>query len=74
VKLVYFVTRRQSVYKASGESYSSRACKKKQCFLVVNISQNTNDQSRFVRIKTRLTTKRKRECEGRGDYIHVARG
>jgi hypothetical protein len=43
-------------------------------FLVVNISQNTNDQGRFVVIKTRLTTKRKRECEGRGDYIHVARG
>jgi hypothetical protein len=25
-------------------------------------------------VKTRLTTKRRGECEGRGDYIHVARG
>jgi hypothetical protein len=43
-------------------------------FLIVNMSQNANDQGRFVVVKTRLTTKRKRECEGRGDYIHVARG
>jgi hypothetical protein len=38
------------------------------------MSQNTNDQGRFVVIKTRLITKRKRECERRGDYIYVARG
>jgi hypothetical protein len=43
-------------------------------FLVVNMSRNTNDQGRFVVIKTRLTTKRKEEYKGRGDYIHVARG
>jgi hypothetical protein len=38
------------------------------------MSRNTNDRGWFVKIKTKLTTKRKRECEGRGDYIHVARG
>jgi hypothetical protein len=38
------------------------------------MSQNINDLSRFVKIKTRLTIKRKRECEKRGDYIHIARG
>jgi hypothetical protein len=38
------------------------------------MSQNTNDQGRFVKVKTRLTTKGKGECKGRGDYIHVARG
>jgi hypothetical protein len=38
------------------------------------MSQNTNDRGRFVVIKTRLTTKRKGECKGKGDYIHVARG
>jgi hypothetical protein len=38
------------------------------------MSRNTNDQGWFVKIKTRLTTKRKEECEERGDYIHVARG
>jgi hypothetical protein len=38
------------------------------------MSQNTNNQGQFVVIKTRLTTKGKEECEGRGDYIHVARG
>ena len=43
-------------------------------FLVVNMSQNINDQGWFVVIKTRLTTKGEGECEGRGDYIHVARG
>jgi hypothetical protein len=43
-------------------------------FLVVNMSQNINDQGWFVKIKTKLTTKRKKECEGRGDYIYVARG
>jgi hypothetical protein len=43
-------------------------------FLIVNISQNTNDQGWFVVIKTRLTTKGKEECKGRGDYIYVVRG
>jgi hypothetical protein len=38
------------------------------------MSRNENDRGRFVGVKTRLTTKRKGECEGRGDYIHVARG
>jgi hypothetical protein len=38
------------------------------------VSRNANDRGRFVVVKTRLTTKGKRECEGRGDYIHVARG
>jgi hypothetical protein len=38
------------------------------------MSQNTNNQGWFVKVKTRLTTKRKRECKGRGDYIYVARG
>jgi hypothetical protein len=40
----------------------------------VTVSQNANDRGRFVRVKTRLTTKRREECEGRGDYIHVAKG
>jgi hypothetical protein len=43
-------------------------------FLVVNMSRDANDQGRFVMVKTKLTTKRKGECEGRGDYIYVARG
>jgi hypothetical protein len=43
-------------------------------FLIVNISQNTNDQGWFVIIKTKLTIKKKKEYKGRGDYIHVARG
>jgi hypothetical protein len=38
------------------------------------MSQNTNDQGQFVRVKTKLTTKRKRECERKRDYIHVAKG
>jgi hypothetical protein len=38
------------------------------------MSQNANDQGWFVAVKTKLTIKRKRECEGRGDYIYVARG
>jgi hypothetical protein len=38
------------------------------------MSQYINDQDWFVIIKTRLTTKRKEECERRGDYIYVARG
>jgi hypothetical protein len=62
------------VYKALDESYSLRACEKKRCFLVVNMSRNANNQGRFVGVKTRLTTKGKGECEGRVDYIHVARG
>jgi hypothetical protein len=36
--------------------------------------QNTNDQGWFVIIKTKLTTKRRRECKEREDYIYVARG
>jgi hypothetical protein len=43
-------------------------------FLIVNISQNTNDQGWLVKIKTKLITKRKEEYKGREDYIHVARG
>jgi hypothetical protein len=43
-------------------------------FLIINILQNTNDRGRFVIIKTRLTTKKRKECEKRGDYIHVTRG
>jgi hypothetical protein len=38
------------------------------------MSQDANDQGRFVGVKTRLTTKGKEECKGKGDYIHVARG
>jgi hypothetical protein len=38
------------------------------------MSQNANNQGRFVIIKTRLTTKRKEECEGREDYIYVVKG
>jgi hypothetical protein len=38
------------------------------------MSQNTNDRGWFVVVKTRLTTKRKRECEKRGDYIYIVRG
>jgi hypothetical protein len=43
-------------------------------FLVVNMSQNTNDQGQFVVIKTRLTTKRREEYKRREDYIYVIRG
>jgi hypothetical protein len=43
-------------------------------FLVVNISQNTNDQGWFVVIKTRLIIKRREKCKERGDYIYVIRG
>jgi hypothetical protein len=38
------------------------------------MSQDANDQGRFVEIKTKLTIKRKREYEKRGDYIYVVRG
>jgi hypothetical protein len=38
------------------------------------MSQNANDRGLFVVIKTRLTTKRREEYKGRGDYIYVARG
>jgi hypothetical protein len=38
------------------------------------VSQNVNDRGWFVVIKTRLTTKRKRECKGKRDYIHVIKG
>jgi hypothetical protein len=38
------------------------------------VSQNTNDRGWFVKVKTRLTTKRKEKCERRGDYIYVAKG
>jgi hypothetical protein len=38
------------------------------------MSQNANDQGQFVKIKTKLTIKRKRECKEKGDYIYVARG
>jgi hypothetical protein len=38
------------------------------------MSQNTNDRGQFVIIKTRLTIKRREECKGRRDYIHVVRG
>jgi hypothetical protein len=39
-----------------------------------NMSQNANDRGWFVKIKTRLITKRKRECKKRGDYIYIAKG
>jgi hypothetical protein len=38
------------------------------------MSQNINDQGWFVKIKTKLTIKRKEEYKGREDYIYVARG
>jgi hypothetical protein len=38
------------------------------------MSQNANDRGWFVIVKTRLTTKGRGECEGRGDYIYVVRG
>jgi hypothetical protein len=38
------------------------------------MSRNANDRGRFVVVKTRLTTKRREECERRGDYIHVIKG
>jgi hypothetical protein len=41
---------------------------------VLILSRNANDQSRFVKVKTRLTTKGKGECKSRRDYIHVVRG
>jgi hypothetical protein len=43
-------------------------------FLIVNMSQNTNDQDWFVIIKTKLTTKRKEEYKRKKDYIYVVRG
>jgi hypothetical protein len=38
------------------------------------MSQNANDRGWFVKIKTKLTTKRKEECKKREDYIYVVRG
>jgi hypothetical protein len=38
------------------------------------MSQNINNQGWFVRVKTKLTIKRKEECKKKGDYIYVARG
>jgi hypothetical protein len=43
-------------------------------FLIVNMSQNTNDRDWFIVIKTRLTTKEREEYEEREDYIYVTRG
>jgi hypothetical protein len=40
----------------------------------IYLSQNANDRGWFVKIKTRLTTKRKEECKEKEDYIHVVRG
>jgi hypothetical protein len=40
----------------------------------LQMSRNTNDRGWFVVVKTRLTTKRKRKCKGRGDYIHIVKG
>ena len=45
---------------ASNESYSSRAYKKKRYCLVVNMSRKANDQGRFDKVKTRLTTEEER--------------
>jgi hypothetical protein len=42
--------------------------------IVRKLSRNANDQGWFVVVKTRLTTKGKEECKGRGDYIYVTRG
>jgi hypothetical protein len=53
----------QSVYKTLGKSYSLKACKKKQCFLVVNILRKASDQAQFVKIKSRLTTREEREVQ-----------
>jgi hypothetical protein len=39
-----------------------------------DLSQDVNDQGRFVIIKTKLTIKRKRECKKREDYIYIAKG
>ena len=36
------------------------------------MSRNANDQGRFGKVKTRLTTKEEEEGEERGGYIHVA--
>jgi hypothetical protein len=38
------------------------------------LSQDANDQGRFVEVKTKLIIKRKRECEERGDYIYIVKG
>jgi hypothetical protein len=38
------------------------------------MSQNTNDCGRFVKVKTRLTIKRKEKCKRKGNYIYVVRG
>jgi hypothetical protein len=38
------------------------------------LSQNANDLGWFVIIKTKLTTKEKKECKRREDYIHIIRG
>jgi hypothetical protein len=56
-----------------------KASDKKNATFVTNldaglISRNANDRGRFVVIKTKLTTKGRKECKGRGDYIYVARG
>ena len=57
---------REGVGGASGESYRLRAYRKKQCFLVVNMSWKANDRGRFVMVKTRLTTEKEREVRGKG--------
>jgi hypothetical protein len=42
--------------------------------LILIMSRNANDRGWFVKVKTRLTTKRKEECEKRRDYIYIAKG
>jgi hypothetical protein len=54
---------------SSGEKTRSLAENK-----LTDLSRNANDRGWFVEVKTRLTTKRKGECKGRGDYIYVIRG
>jgi hypothetical protein len=46
----------------------------KLIILTNSMSQNANNQGRFVIIKTKLTIKGKGECKRRGDYIYIVRG
>jgi hypothetical protein len=48
--------------------------RKSGTFIRIKVTQNANDRGWFVVIKTRLTTKGRRECKEKGDYIHIIKG
>jgi hypothetical protein len=55
-------------------TYRSKYKAEKRSSKSLYLSQNANDQGRFVVIKTRLTTKKREKYKKREDYIYVVKG